>query len=482
MDTDADPTGGEGTEATGGTMMATMSSSGPGSEGSTDGATKGSSAESGDDTGAESGEAESSSESGTLDPLCGNGELDDGEACDDGNDIDGDGCNIDCVESGTTLLTLTYDDSSHGSDVGRGVAVAPDGDFVVVGSVERADLGQGLDGWIRKYTEDGDVVWTDTYNNANANDHDVFYGVDVAEDGAIAVAGYEIRADVGQSHNVLVRTYDADGNVDWTSTYNSSTANDTDLAHGVGFDSDGNVYAGGYVARFDIEENRNIWVSKYDPTGANEWMTTYNNPDDGQDRCREFRTDSAGNSVCAGYEYRADLEEGFNHLIVKLSPDGDVLWTHAHHGANSTSDTLWAVAISDDGDIIGAGAETREDLGQGANIWVRRLDADGNELWTRTQDGPASMDDVADAAVIDGAGNVIVVGNVSTGVDDRAAWVRKFDPDGDTLWTHVEDLGDGVDSAVSVDVWPDGRIVVAGYEDATADGESNNIWIRVYAP
>ncbi|MEM6990659.1 MAG: hypothetical protein AAF721_09185 [Myxococcota bacterium] len=50
---------------------------------------------------------------------CGDGRVDEAEMCDDGNDADGDGCNHDCVESGSVLWTQRPEDLT-----GSAVAVA----------------------------------------------------------------------------------------------------------------------------------------------------------------------------------------------------------------------------------------------------------------------------------------------------------------------------------------------------------------------
>jgi cysteine-rich repeat protein len=49
-----------------------------------------------------------------ISPLCGNSTLDDGEDCDDGNDVDGDGCDGDCTFSCTAAMEETDCDDGHG--------------------------------------------------------------------------------------------------------------------------------------------------------------------------------------------------------------------------------------------------------------------------------------------------------------------------------------------------------------------------------
>ena len=53
-----------------------------------------------------------SAETGQPPSLCPNGVVDPGEACDDGNRVDGDGCNHDCVVSGTRLWSVVTDDEN----------------------------------------------------------------------------------------------------------------------------------------------------------------------------------------------------------------------------------------------------------------------------------------------------------------------------------------------------------------------------------
>ena len=56
-------------------------------------------------------EDESSDEEGGTTSFCGDGIVDPGEACDDGNDAQADGCNIDCTVSGSVLWTVQLPES-----------------------------------------------------------------------------------------------------------------------------------------------------------------------------------------------------------------------------------------------------------------------------------------------------------------------------------------------------------------------------------
>ncbi len=73
-----------------------------------------------------------------LGPHCGDGNVQRsaGEACDDGDGENGNGCNVDCVVSGTVLWTEMYStDIGTSNDHASDVDVGDDGTILVVGRV-----------------------------------------------------------------------------------------------------------------------------------------------------------------------------------------------------------------------------------------------------------------------------------------------------------------------------------------------------------
>ena len=87
---------------------------------------------------------------------CGNGRVDVGETCDDGNTESGDGCNADCLPGGQEVWTRTIDGGLQLNDWGHRVAVDADDDIYVtgiafgVGNTER-------DAFLIKYDDDGQL-------------------------------------------------------------------------------------------------------------------------------------------------------------------------------------------------------------------------------------------------------------------------------------------------------------------------------------
>jgi hypothetical protein len=88
-------------------------------------------------------------------------------------------------------------------------------------------------------------------------------------------------------------------------------------------------------------------------------------------------------------------------------------------------DLVGGVTADSDGNVILVGSTRRTTP---FDIWARKYDASGLELWTQKYESSAS--DIANGVAADQAGNVWVTG--STG---GQAWVRKYDPTGAEQWT-----------------------------------------------
>jgi hypothetical protein len=109
---------------------------------------------------------------------------------------------------------------------------------------------------------------------------------------------------------------------------------------------------------------------------------------------------------------------------------------------------------------------------------VRKYDAEGTELWTRTHEGE-SWDAAGHGVATDAEDNVLVVGHTSTVVGDGEpmeqydTWVAKYDAEGTELWTRTHSFG-------TFD-WGYG-VAVDGADDIAITGIADNIeaWLRKY--
>ena len=127
-------------------------------------------------------------------------------------------------------------------------------------------------------------------------------------------------------------------------------------------------------------------------------------------------------------------------FVSKLDADGNVVWTR-EFGTSEDDAVLGAAA---DGTGVYVAGYTRGAL-QGtsageADVFVRKYDTNGNVLWTRQFGG--TDDDQAAAAAVDATGLYIagyvagsLPGQTGHGGADVDAFVRKYDFTGNELWT-----------------------------------------------
>lgn len=335
-----------------------------------------------DPTGMASGEATASAETtegadttdSGIPPGCGDGVVDPDEECDDGNDMDGDGCNNDCRRSGQLVWEHTHASGFGEVDEGFDVAVAPDGSFHVVGYV-RSDVGGPTLSWRRKFSAIGGMLATQTHAGPGTGSNQ-FRGVVVDDDANVYVAGYE---------NVPT-------------------------------------------------EAANAWIRRYASDGSVTWTVTYNGPNSSSDVFQGLRRDADGNLLVVGY-HNTPLQ-GHDILLRKMSPAGNVLWTRTYTGSGGDHDVGWAVAPTDDGHVYAVGYVTIP--GEGRNMWLGKYDTDGNLLWERTYNGPAGLDDLLTGVATGPEGEVYVCGYAGADGHPWDSFVRRYDDAGIIEWTDID--------------------------------------------
>ncbi len=182
-------------------------------------------------------------------------------------------------------------------------------------------------------------------------------------------------------------------------------------------------------------------------------------------------------SVCNAGENSA----GNNAWIRKFNAEGSPIWTRSYDGGDNDFANSIAVGANDEVAVTG-----RSTLFGSPAIWLRLYDSDGVEQWTETHESgfPTSADS-GNGVAIDSAGNVVVVGQVQTGDPDvTQAWVRKYSPNGGDLWAAqwniVEPTGEAETAARGVAIDGEDNVVVVGFEEDAAGAYS--AWVRKLTP
>ena len=406
---------------------------------------------------------------GALGPRCGDGKVNGPEPCDDGNAVDADGCNIDCVISGSELWTRGYTGEDAGNARARGAVVDLDGNVIIVG--EEFVVGQNADVWARKYDPAGDELWTYTWQG-DSNGDDIAHAVALTPDGDLVIVGETFVQ--GEGADMFFFKLGPDSKPVWQLTYTSPNGLG-DRALGVAVDPAGNIAVTG--TEYKLVGLDDVFTRVMDHDGVPLW-TDVVDANAGNDGGNAIAFTPGGDVIVAGHIY---VPIGLSDLwLRKYSAAGKELWTRtADHMKGN--DEWHGVAVNPAGDIALTG-EVYEVAGLAA-ILTARYSSAGYETWSQIQDSDGGDNDRGQGVAFDGAGNFVAVGSEYTANDFTRTWTRKYGPMGAELWTQVHDGdGDGAgnDVAHAVAIDPTGNVHVAGSEYVA--GQFATVWLTKYAP
>jgi uncharacterized delta-60 repeat protein len=414
-------------------------------DGGTDGGTGGGT----DDGGSGSGSTTSE------DVLCPNGELDPGEECDDGNMIDGDGCNNDCIVSGSLLWSDIVNGEGDGLDEARGVAIDAEGGVVAAGCTTMS--GGDLDIWIRSYDSEGTEKWTTTVDGPAGGD-DEGWGAAIDADGNAFVSG-NVHT-VGDHPDLWLGRYWADGSEDWTLQWDGP-AQWHDVGLDVDVDGDGRAVVTGY-SYVSAGVEYDVVLRKYNTDAVPAWLIEHHLGPNDLGQGVDVRPD--GELAIGG---GTDVDGTLDGLIARFDANGNEVWTRTHDQSGGI-DWVYGAALDDEGNVIAAGYVS--DVGSDSDGWLTKYSPTGDPLWT--VDMADAANEVFTDVGVDGNGNIVATGYYGAQGQGANIVVLKLDPDGNEMWRQSY-AGDS-------QIAPDGNIAVAGFTHVA--GEDYNIWVARYAP
>lgn len=227
----------------------------------------------------------------------------------------------------------------------------------------------------------------------------------------------------------------------------------------VAIGASGNIYVAGYTESFGAGR-ADALLLKYSPDGDLIWARTWGGPYD--DKGHAVAVDNVGDVYVAGHSSIISGVNTHDVLILKYDSSGELIWQETWDGGDW--DFAYAIAVEDDGDVFIAG-ETREDPWT-SDALLLKYDSSGTLLWKRAWGGSAAGNAVFYDIAVDEGGNIHAAGYIWSfapgGMTD--VLVVKFDVNGNPVWGKtwggsdegIEDLG----AAIALD--GSGNVYVAG--------------------
>jgi hypothetical protein len=316
------------------------------------------------------------------------------------------------------------------ADVAYEVKESSDGSFIVAGSSVTSVPTTQRNGFIAKLASNGNFVWSLTYGGT---DHDEFRSLTISQEGGteyIIVTGYTRSFGSGGEDAWILKINSSDGSIVWQKTY--GTSNDdrfqrviTSLYNG----SISYVFAG---RTFSSSTNFDFWVMITDKDGNIQMSKKYYYPSlsPGDEFAWDIKETSDGAFVVADLAQRYIGSGGRDMWILKIRKDnGEIIWQKAFGG--QYDDEARSLLVEENGDIILAGtANSLVSTSSTYDIWILRLDKDGNLKWQKVFGLPSSNADQASSICLSDDGNFVVAGYTTTSGGGTDIFVMKITPDG----------------------------------------------------
>ena len=315
-------------------------------------------------------------------PWCGDGLVQVGESCDDGNLVEADGCNTDCRESGSVLWERTFDFQGDGRDVGVGA----DGGIYVAGRT----TGVPARAWAARLAAlDGSIVWTYAVETpAGSLQGNSYYAVDATDD-VVAFAGrHADRAHVvlldasgtlvgsllDAEHTGLTDVAVIDGGY-LTKSGNDAIAYDDVLSadwalpvgSGLAYAPGDNVALASYGAGF---VRFTLWGTAFPPVEfpLQPGLAV---------ESRGIAWDPSGDVIVMGRVTDTLATEAF---VARASSAGQLRWIYGPPQLENQSRDTYCLAVDSEGSIVVGGWGLV--LGA-AHPFLMKLSTEGNVLWLR---------------------------------------------------------------------------------------------------
>ncbi|PKO14096.1 MAG: hypothetical protein CVU39_16090 [Chloroflexi bacterium HGW-Chloroflexi-10] len=309
------------------------------------------------------------------------------------------------------------------------------------------------------------IVWDKTYQKTPG---DMGEDILAADDGGFYIVGTTDLdlSGAGLSGDVYLIRTDSNGEVLWEKTYGGEQA---DEGLSITRTSDGNLLIGGTTKSFGAG-GADAYLLKLDPDGGELWSKTYGSQPDEMVSIRGLADGGFmlwGNSVdpsdiiadpgAAGYGGFAGRS---NIYLAKVDAAGNQLWSHTFGGKNNLL-ASGGVEASDGGFVVLASLLRFPERGD--DLYLIKLDKNGNKVWEHTwEDESMSAYDLIRTSDDD----YLIAGSYSP--MDETAQVNvdflfiKVDQQGSEIWARNFGDTDMIDYPMAVTQTADGGYIAVG--------------------
>ena len=271
--------------------------------------------------------------------------------------------------SGVQQWTATYNGPANQDDAAVGLGLDASNNIYVTGtSFAGADPLGEQDYLTIKYNSSGVQQWTARYNGP-INEPDYATAIAVDNTGNAYVTGY---SDGNQLDFATVK-YNTNGVQQWVTRYDG-LAHSSDIPYAIALDNAGNVYVTG--SDQTIINNSDYRTIKYNSAGIQQWTAVYNGTANDNDEAQALTVDNTGNVYVTGYTN--GTSPGWDIATIKYNATGAQQWLRTYDGPGYGNDNGNAIAVDANGNVYIAGTS----LGSTSNLdfVIRKYNSSGNRV------------------------------------------------------------------------------------------------------
>ena len=259
--------------------------------------------------------------------------------------------------SGTRLWVARYNSSGSFADTPYDMTVDNAGNIYVTGTSYNGTRNDAL---TIKYNSNGDSVWARRFNSAAVNT--IGSSVVVDNSGSVYVS-------VQSGTTLMLLKYNSSGTQQWyvtgsTGCYNIKSQND----------EIGNIYIS-CTRTWTVPPGDDFYICKYNTSGVLQWNRQYNGIGNNHDVVKGFCL-SENTLFVTGYS--AGISSNSDFLTIKLTTDGDTLWSRRYNGADNGVDDPYSLAADNVGNVYVTGSSYNS---AGLEMLTIKYGGNGDLLW-----------------------------------------------------------------------------------------------------
>ncbi|HFE64151.1 MAG TPA: T9SS type A sorting domain-containing protein, partial [Caldithrix sp.] len=365
----------------------------------------------------------------------------------------------------------------YGSGKASYIALDSAGDIYVTGN-------SGGDFCTIKYNADGDSLWVSRFDGGNTDDAPYSFFID--NNGFVYVTGFLFKP--SQVYDFVTIKYDAtSGDTVWTARYPKlGPGNNGKITKLLFVDDQGNVYLTG-AGSGRTPDSTSFLTIKYNAQGDTVWTARYNGSGNLYDKATALTVDNAGNVYVTGASWNASID----FATVKYNASGQQQWVATYDGPAGNTDYPYAIAVDNSGHVYVTGSCFTGGAVNTDFCTIKYDAATGDTVWVKRYGAPTYPTNVPTMLSLDASGNILVGGSSYGGSSGSGGTgtdycLLKYSPDGTQLWAARFD-GPGEDYPNDLDIDSDGSIYLTGKSGgenhiATVkyDGNGNEQWVTRY--